>query len=153
MVDRAAPPVSRRLLAAAVLAALLTGCVPASPDTDTYDDKVRLTLGSAVGEVRTVERLLQTLHEDRMLRPTAVAQLRYGEDSLGTATKALTELNPPPGRDRLADRADTLLTDADDAMAAARLAVERSQVDAYPRLARDLERVAVAMEQVEERLR
>ena len=143
----------RRVLAGTLLAALLTGCVPASPDTDTYDDKVRLTLGSAVGEVRTVERLLQTLHEDRMLRPTAIAQLRYSEDSLGTATKALTELNPPPARDRLANRTDTLLTDADDAMTAARLAVERSQVDAYPGLARDLEKVARAMERVEEGLR
>lgn len=142
-----------RLPAAALLATLLTGCVPASPDTGTYDDKVRLTLGSAVGDVRTVERLLQTLHDDRMLRPAAIAQLRYSEDSLGTATKALTELNPPPARDRLADRADTLLTDADDTMTEARLAVERHEVGSYLRLARDLEKVAVAMEQVEERLR
>ena len=143
----------RRLPAALLLGGLLTACVPASPDAGTYDDKVRLTLGSAVGEVRTVERLLQTLHEDRMLRPAAVAQLRSSEDSLGTATKALTELNPPPSRDRLADRADTLLTDADDAMTEARLAVERHEVGSYPRLARDLEKVAVGMETVEEQLR
>ena len=38
-------------------------------------------------------------------------------------------------------------------MTAARLAVERSQVDAYPGLARDLEKVARAMERVEEGLR
>jgi hypothetical protein len=77
-------------LLVALLGVLGSGWVPASPDVDTYDDKARLTLGSAVSEVRTIETILRTLHEDRMFRPTAIAQLRYSQSALDTATAAFT---------------------------------------------------------------
>ncbi|MFZ5847271.1 MAG: hypothetical protein ACOYX5_07825 [Actinomycetota bacterium] len=142
----------RRVLAGLVLLASLTACVPASPDADTYDDKAALTVGSTISEVRTVQRLLELLYDDRMLRPTAVAQLRYSEDALDTATKAFTELNQPPSRDRLATRVDTLLGDAGDLLADARIAVERRHRGQYPSLAGDLGRLASTLEQVEGRL-
>ncbi|GAB2737355.1 hypothetical protein [Nocardioides pakistanensis] len=142
----------RRVLAGLVLLASLTACVPASPDADTYDDKAALTVGSTISEVRTVQRLLELLYDDRMLRPTAVAQLRYSEDALDTATKAFTELNQPPSRDRLATRVDTLLGDAGDLLADARIAVERRHREQYPSLAGDLDKLANTLEQVEGRL-
>lgn len=131
--------------------AALTGCVPASPDADTYDDKAAITLGSAVSDVMTVERVLQTLDDGRMLRPTAVAQLRASEDALGTATKAFTELNPPPSRDPLYKQASTLLGGAGDLLAEARIAVERHDVAAYADLARELRSLADDLGAVEER--
>lgn len=143
---------TRRILAGVVLLAALSGCVPVSPDADTYDDKAALTLGSAVSEVRTVQRLLELLYDDRMIPPTAVAQLRYSEDALDTATKAFTELNQPPSRDRLANRMATLLGDAGDLLADARLAVERRDRPDYPQLADDLDALAGKLEDVEGRV-
>ncbi|HEU4511958.1 MAG TPA: hypothetical protein VFR87_02520 [Nocardioidaceae bacterium] len=142
----------RRVLAAALAAALLGGCVPASPDVDTYDDKARLTLGAAVSDVRTVQKLLETLYDDRMLRQTAIAQMRYSEKSLGTATSAFIELNPPPQRDRLTKRMSTLLGDAEDLLDEARTAIERYDRARYPALADDLDTIAKDLEELEGRV-
>jgi len=138
--------------AAAMLAAvLLAGCVPASPDVDTFDDKAMRTAGAAVSDVRTVERLLSLLHDGRMPRPTVVAQLRHSEDGLGTAAKAFTELNPPPPRDGCADRLGALLDEAETLVADARVAVERQAVGDYPDLAKQLEALAKDLEALERR--
>lgn len=146
----------RRLLAPpliGLLAALvLAGCVPASPDVNTYDDKATLTLQSGVSESRTVEKVLRSLYDGRMLRPTAKTQLRYSEDGLGTAAKAFTELNPPPSRDWLSTRVSTLLSDASDLVEEARIAVERERANRYPGIAKDLDEVAATMERLEGRV-
>jgi len=143
---------TRRRIAGAVAAALLlSGCVPASPDADTFEDEAMRTAGAAVSEVRTVERLLVLLREQRILRPTAVTQLRYSEDGLGTAADDFTELNPPLSRDRLADRLSTLLDRAEQQVAEARVAVERRDVQAYRDLAHQLETTAKHLERVEAR--
>jgi hypothetical protein len=75
---------------------LVAACVPANPDDDTYEGKVAVTLGGALSEVATVQKILETLHEGRLLRPTAVAQMRYSQDSLDTNAGAFNQVNPPP---------------------------------------------------------
>ena len=150
---RSGPVDVPRLAAALVALSLLAGCVPASPDADTYDDKAAVTLGSAVSDVMTVERLLQMLYGERMLRPTAVAQLRASEDALATATTAFTELNPPPSRDPLNRQVSALLGDAGDLLAEARVAVERRDVTSYRPLAEELRTLADDLGAVEERVR
>lgn len=142
----------RRLLLALLAAVVLVGCVPASPDVDTYDDKARLTLQSGVSEARTVQKILETLQDGRMLRPSAKTQLRYSEDALDTADKAFTELNPPPARDRLEKATSALLADAGDLLAEARVAVERDEVPKYAGIAEDLSKVSSKMEKLEGRL-
>jgi hypothetical protein len=127
--------------------------VPASPDGDTYDDKAAQTLGAAVSETRTAQLLLETLHDGRMLRPTAVAQLRSSESDLGTATQAFTELNQPPVRDRLASRTSALLDRAASLMGDARISIERKHRGEYLRIADDLEKLATTMEKLERRAR
>jgi hypothetical protein len=118
----------------------------------TYDDKASQTLGSAVSEVRTVQRVMETSYDGRMLRPTARTQMRYSEDALDTATSAFTELNPPPTRDRVFERANTLLGDAGDLVTRARITLERSEERRYPGLAKQLGRTANQLERLEERL-
>lgn len=136
----------------AVLAMLLaTACVPASPDANTYDDKAMRTAGAAVSEVRTVEVQLRLLHEERILRPAAVAQLRYSEEGLGATTKSFSELNPPTSRDPLADRLGALLDQAEQLVEDARIAVARQAFDDYPGIARQLEATARKLEAVEVR--
>lgn len=145
----------RPLVAAGLLTSLLVslaGCVPASPDVDTYRDKAAQTLGSALSDVRTVSRLMDSLYDGRMLRPTAVAQLRHSEGALETATGAFTELNPPPSQDPLSQRTGALLGDASDLLAEARTALEREQTQRYPQLADRLEKLAEDLEMLEGRL-
>ena len=141
-----------RAVAAVVTVVLLGGCVPASPDPDAYRDKTALTLASAASEVRTVARLMETSYDSRMLRPTAKAQLRHSEDALDTATSAFTEVNPPPSQDRLNRRTSTLLGDAGDLVAEARIALERARTGRYPALVEDLESLATRLERLEGRL-
>jgi hypothetical protein len=149
LVDREAPPVTRRWAAVLLVAFLASGCVPASPDVGTYDDKAMRTAGTAVSEVRTVERLLNLLHDERMLRPSAVTQLRYSEEGLGTTTTSFSELNPPSARDQFADRLGGLLDQAEQLVMDARVAVERRAVADYPAIARRLESIAKKLEAVE----
>lgn len=135
-----------------MLAGIATKCVPASPDAATYDEQARLTLGTAVSEVRTVRTILQTLYDDRMLRPTAIAQMRYSETSLDTATSGFVQLNPPRERDRMTRRLTTLLGDAGDLLATARIAIERSDRSRYPGLISELDTTATTLEELEERV-
>lgn len=146
-------PATSSALVVVMLGVLLSGCVPASPDVDTYEDKAMRTLGAAVSETRTVRTLLQTSYDGRMLRPTALTQLRYSESALNTATKAFTELNPPPARDRLYTRASTLLGDAGDLVAEARITVERKRESRYPQLVKELDGLATRLEKLEARTR
>ena len=143
---------AQALAAVALSGAVLARCVPASPDADTYDDSAAQTVGSAISDVRTVQRLLETLSDDRMLRPVAVAELRYSEERLGKVTQAFTELNPPPQRDRLAQQLSTLLEDGGDLLAESRVAVHRHETGEYSSLATDLERLAADMEELEGRV-
>jgi hypothetical protein len=153
-VDREAAPVRRGAAAAlvVVLGVLATACIPASPDADTYDDKAQRTLGAAVSEVRTVEKVLESLRRGRMFRQTAIAQLRYSQSSLDTATYAFTELNPPPQRDRLTKQTTTLLGDADDLLGEVRTTVERYHRDRYPALVKELDAMASDLERLEGRV-
>lgn len=144
---------SRLVVVLAWVTIALSGCVPASPDVDTFDDKMMRTAGTAVAEVRTVERLVRLLDTDRMLRPSAIAQLRYSEEGLGTAATSFTELNPPPARDRLADRLGALLDEAETLVADTRVVIERKEVGDYDARARDLEAVATELEALEASLR
>ncbi|MEU0313162.1 hypothetical protein [Nocardioides sp. NPDC006273] len=140
---------TRRLVAVLLAAFLVSGCVPASPDVDTYGDEALRTAGTAVSHVRTVERVLNLLHEQRMLRPTAITQLRYSEDGLGTTTTSFSELNPPLASDPLADRLGGLLDRAEQLVMDARVTVERRAVEDYADVARQLESTAKKLEAVE----
>lgn len=88
---------------------LLTGCVPATPDAGTYKGKAAVTLGGALSEVATVQTILETLHQGRMFRPAAIAQMRYSQSSYGNSLSvtwmvsyaALAALAAHPGTVRL----------------------------------------------------
>jgi hypothetical protein len=133
----------------AAAAAMLTGCVVASPDDDTYRDAVASTIGSAAGEVATVRTMVSLLRRDRIPRPAVVAQLRYSEESLGRSTQSFLSLNQPAGEDHLAEEAARLLDESATAMRAARRAVHRHEVSDYPRVIADLHAVGDDLETLE----
>jgi hypothetical protein len=130
-------------------AVLLAGCVPASPDRDTYLGKVSVTLGGALSEVATVQVVLEALHDGEMFRSTAIVQVRDSQSSLDTNAGAFNEIDPPLDLDRLYDRTNALLTAGTQAVQAARLAIDRRQVGRYADLAHDLERIAKRLDTLE----
>jgi hypothetical protein len=123
------------------MALAASGCVPASPSPSTYEDKAKMTVESALSEVATIRLTLEHLQKQRAFRAATLTQLRYSEDNLDTATRAFTELNPPPTDDRLHQRTDGLLTTAGDLLAQTRIAVEREEPAQYPSLIRQLDRL------------
>jgi len=128
---------------------LSSACVPASPDENTYEQKTSTTLGAAVSELATTAINLEQLAQGRIFRPAVLTQLRYSEDNLGTATKSLTELNPPVAADRLHRRSVTLLGDAEDLLATSRIAVHRRQQGRYVDLVGELRSLADDLEALE----
>jgi len=137
-------------LAAGLLASVLVaGCVPATPDDATYEDRTAQTLGGALSEVATVQKTLETLHQGKMFRPTAIVQLRNSASSLDTNAGAYNEVHPPPDLDWLYKKTDTLLTQAQDTTNQAALAIERHQVDQYPKIAKDLGKLADQLDKLE----
>ena len=143
---------SRTTFSALLLLVPLTGCVPQSPDTDTYRDAAAQTLGTAVSEVATVEQILRLLGEGDMLRPVAVTQLRYSEDGLEKSTSWFTGLNPPTGSDLLEQRTGTLLQRAGDLVAEARVAVHRDAAGRYPGIAARLASLGSKLDKLESRV-
>jgi hypothetical protein len=131
---------------------VLAGCVPASPSPDTYEDKAAMTVESALSEVATAQLSVQALDRGRAFRAAVLTQLRYSEDSLDAAARAFTELNPPAVDDRLHDRVDRLLTDAQDLLAQTRVTVTREQIAQYPSLGRELARLAERLDRLEKQV-
>jgi hypothetical protein len=131
---------------------LLSGCIPANPDDDTYKAKASVTVGGALSQVATVQKILESLHQDKLFRTTAIAQMRSSQSSLDTNAGAFNEVHPPPDLDHLYGRINTLLSDANDTAFQARLAIERHEPGRYPRLARDLGKIASQLSKLQTRL-
>lgn len=143
---------SALVLGSLVGSLLLGGCVPATPDEGTYKDKAALTLGGALSEVATVQKVLETLHEDKMFRPTAITQMRYSGSSLDTNASAFDEVQPPPDLDWLHKKTDDLLSEAQDTTLQARIAIERNETARYPAIAEDLGKLADELDKLETRV-
>jgi hypothetical protein len=135
--------------ALATAAVLTSGCVVASPDSDTYGDAAASTLGTAASEVATIETMLRLLDEGKISRPVVVTQLRYSEKSLGRATQSLGSLNPPRDRDTLAQQAGQLLDEAAGHVQDARVAIHRGRTGDYTELADDLDGLARELQDLE----
>ena len=138
--------------AALLCAALLSGCVVASPDDDTYRDASVSTLGTAASEVATVETLVTLLEDGRIPRPAVVAQLRYSEKSLGSTSQGFTTHNPPSGAHDLEHEVGDLLDEAEGTVADTRIAVHAEATSDYARLAQDLADLARRIEDLEKEL-
>jgi hypothetical protein len=138
-----------RPLWAVVALFTLAACVPASPDQNTYEAKTSLTVGGALSDVATVRIILEALHENKILRAAAIAQIRASEDSLDTNAGAYAEVNPPPALDALYTRTSMLLSDATDLVTQARIAIDRHRSHRYPKIAQDLAKTATQLDKID----
>ncbi len=115
-----------RVLAGALLVlALCSGCVVASPDTDTFRDATATAVEAGLSETATAHEVTRLLDHGDVPHPVAVTLLRDAEEALGAAAASYAALNAPAGQDALQQSVTDVLDDAGDAIHAARAALHR----------------------------
>ena len=133
-------------------ALLLTACGSPAPDPYDHRDAVLTAVDGAVAEVGTVAVVLDAWRSGRATQAYTTVVLRESSAALGSAADALAGLTPPRTGDALQDDASTALADADDAVTAARVAVERSDPRGADDAGADLEDVTAVLEGLSEEL-
>jgi hypothetical protein len=140
------------LLALLASALLLTGCITPATGHDSYSDKAVTSVRAATSEVQTARLVLQLLSRHRILSPYADETLTANEAAVGSISTAFGSVQPPRGDDELRDAVGALLSDAEDAVAHARIAARRSDAAGASDAAKELRTVARAMARAEKRL-
>src|SRR3954454_19810141 len=109
------------------LAAALMASAGATPEGDPalYHDEAVSTLSAAHSSVETVRITLVTRLRDRNFARATDDAVSTAEASLTSTAGTFEGLQPPRGADAVRRQATRLLSDAEDAVAAARIAVRR----------------------------
>ena len=90
---------------------------------------------------------------DRLVRPYADTVVTQSEDDIGPVQDSFGSVDPPTEADeKLRDHVGGLLSDAGDALAAARIALRNDDRAGMARSVRNLRSVAAEMERTSERL-
>jgi hypothetical protein len=131
---------------AAVLAAACTACVqPVGParTADDYEHKAKDTAETVLSSVRTAALAVDVATRDRAFPPYVSVLLSNAEDDAGGAASKFASVQPPGAwSDRLRAELGDLLDEAEDALAAARIAARRVDDDALTAQAEPLDRIA-----------
>jgi hypothetical protein len=121
------PDRSRWRAAVLAAAAALTASACATPEGDPslYRDEAVSTTKAAHSSVATVAIVLRTRLRDLTFGRAADDAVSTAETSLTSTAGTFEGLQPPRGADSVRRQATQLLSDAEDAVAAARIAVRR----------------------------
>jgi hypothetical protein len=130
----AAAVLALALAAGAVLAT--SGCATSEGDPSLYHDEAVSTLQAAQSSAETVLIALDARLRDRTFGRAADDAVSGAESSLWSTAGTFEALQPPRGADAVRDKATQLLSSAEDAVAAARIAIRRDDRTAM-RQARD----------------
>jgi hypothetical protein len=84
-----------------------------------------MSVEAAISEAQTARITMQTLLRDRIFSTTADETVTSTETALGAISAAFGSVQPPPESDIVHDRVSKLLSDAEDALVAARIATRR----------------------------
>jgi hypothetical protein len=117
------PAVALTLAIGAVLAA--SGCATPEGDPALYHDEAVSTLQAAQSAVETVKIALEARLRDRTFSRAADDAVSGAESSLSSIAGTFEGLQPPRGADAVRGKASDLLSSAEDAVAAARIAIRR----------------------------
>lgn len=137
-----------------LLSALLVGCVAPAPDSGAYLENADSALSSAVSELRTAAQVLRNSLSDNTTTAYANTVVTASESAIGPVEDSFGNVDPPdPPADELRDKVMTMLGDASDACATARIAVRRGDRDQIRASASELSALADRMEQFREGLK
>jgi outer membrane murein-binding lipoprotein Lpp len=125
-----------------VAGCLLAGCVTPATGSDSYHDKASTSVRAAASEVATAQLTVRLMRRDRIQRAYADETITASETALGSIGNAFGSVEPPAGDDHLRDDVTNLVSDAEDAVAHARIAVRRADPGGLADAARELTKSA-----------
>ncbi|MDQ1642264.1 MAG: hypothetical protein QOJ90_1615 [Actinomycetota bacterium] len=114
------------LLPLAAVALCTSGCITPATGATTYRAKAAMSVQAATSEVETARITVEALLAHRVFKPYADETVTADESGLGSISAAFGAVQPPTGTDSIHDSTTKLLSDAEDAVVAARIAVRRS---------------------------
>ena len=121
---------------------LLAGCVTPATGSDSYHDKASTSVRAAASEVATTRLTVRLVRRDRMQKAYADETVTASETALGAIGNAFGSVQPPAGDDQLRDDVSNLVSDAEDAVAHARIAVRRGDPGDLADAAQELTKAA-----------
>ena len=128
----------RRALATTVVAGLVAGCAPQSPDHSSWDDQARLALQDTRSEVSTVKLLLELEQQHKVPGKYQQVVAQDSETAVGATMASFGGEQPEPEDDDEYTFITGLISDASDVLSDARIAIVRRDEQEYPRLIRQL---------------
>jgi hypothetical protein len=143
---------SRAALAGVVLLAGLAGCATSEGDPHVYRGEAVTTLQAAHSSVETVRITLVARLGDRLFGRTADDVVSSAEAALSGTAGTFTGLQPPPGADDVRDAATKLLSQAQDAVEDARIAVRRDDRDGMREAYDAVAKASVALDHADDEL-
>jgi hypothetical protein len=147
--------VVKRLAGTLLLLVLLTAtaCRPSAPDEHGWRSSAAQAVTDMVSEVATSRLTVQQELRGRFVGRYAVVVLTYSEEAAGTASDSISTLQPPPSARPSYDDLTTLLSDATDAVAGARVAVASGDVQKSREALVDLSQVLPRLRTLAQQLR
>lgn len=144
---------ARRAAPAVLAVGLLGACVAPAFDSGAYQHNALEALDSGVSETRTAALGVENLLGHRLPEPYADTVVTDSEQAIGPVQDSFGSVDPPTRADeRLRDEVTGLLSDADDALAQARIALRKDDEPGMRQSVRALRAVADRMERESGRL-
>jgi hypothetical protein len=131
---------------------LVSGCVTPATGSDSYRDKAVTSVRAATSEVATSQLVVRLFRHGRILAPYADETVTSNEAALGSIGDAFGSVQPPHGEDDLRDDVSGLVSDAEDAVAHARIAIRRSDPDGLADAAAELRKISDDLTSAEKKL-
>jgi hypothetical protein len=116
-----------RRLSVLALVAAVSGCAH-TPEghVDSYRAEAAATLDAVGSHLGTTELALRALLADRLFTTSADDTITTAEVALDSLSSSFGSLQPPRGGDEVRDQAEAVLSAAEDAVTAARVATRRA---------------------------
>jgi hypothetical protein len=136
-----------------LLVVTICGCVTPARDNPQYRAKALATVKAASSEVATAQLATSQLLRERSFGTYADEVVTADEDALSSIGNAFTAVQPPShAADSVQDAVSGVLSDAEDAVTEARVAIRRSDRPGMATALRALGSVADDLSGLQERL-
>lgn len=138
---------AHRILLAISATLVLGGCIAPALDRGAFEQNAKSALESAASETSTAQIAVDVLLSGKATNAYADTVVTDSENAMGGIETSFGVVDPPaPNQDELRDEVLTLLGDADDALAHARIAIRRGDPSALREARKELEDASAHLE-------
>lgn len=136
-----------RILLVLGSALIVGGCIAPALDRGAFEQNAKSALESAASETSTAQIAVDVLLSGKATNAYADTVVTDSENAMGGIETSFGVVDPPtPTQDELRDQVLTLLGDADDALAHARIAIRRGDVSSLTDARKELDDVSSHLE-------